>query len=172
MIAGGECAQPGPRQCRVLGCKPGNRLDDDQMREAFGRRSVGQQQVTDIVVRVTQHQTDVGDPVTGAQSLDQCRQQSIERFRLQQAPLAALRTSHLVRVTRDLRTRLFELPSGHLELGSQFLDARHSLNSAVPGTRAPFPSARRMPVHRRPRPFRGSWRQLRTARRAARARTC
>ena len=51
VVAGGKAAKPGLLQRNVLWRETRDGFDDQQVPKLFGRRAVGEQQMTDIVVR-------------------------------------------------------------------------------------------------------------------------
>ena len=81
--------------------------------------------MTNIVVRIGKHETDVIQSVADAQAIDQRIDQRIERFGLQQSQFALLGAPHLLVVAGNLGLDQFEFVPLGFEFCLQFFYGGH-----------------------------------------------
>ena len=124
VVAGGKRAQPGPPQRNVLRRQPRQCVDEYQFRIAVNVRR--EQQVTDIVSRVSEHDADGPEVEAVPQTFGHFVQKLVEIGRLQQPQLATLRAAKLLIVLPDLLRQGLELSFSCLEFRLEFFCALHA----------------------------------------------
>ena len=83
MVRSRVLSEPGLGQCGVLRCQTHQRVDEKQIRQVFGLGAASNQQVSNIMVGIANHDGNLGKVITLGERIEHCPKQGAKIVGLQ-----------------------------------------------------------------------------------------